>query len=98
MLGVVQVLVSHLKYCLYLIIIVLVHVLPLASLGFLTIEILKPGSHKHKHKDRINKKIKHDISFGTCEDKATRIFLIFSLVQLFAYAWTMILCLCLGRS
>ena len=41
--------------------------------------LLKPGSHeRHKHKNKMNTKTKHDFSSGTCEDKTTRIFLCFA--------------------
>ena len=39
---------------------------------------LKPDSHeRHRHKDKINSKTKHDICSGTYKDKTTRIFLCF---------------------
>ena len=39
---------------------------------------IKPGlPEQHKHKDKINRKTKRDISSETCEDKTARIFLDF---------------------
>ena len=49
--------------------------------SFIAVRLEKTQNHssyeRHKHKEKIDTKTRHDISFGTFKDKTTRIFLCF---------------------
>ena len=60
---------------------------------------INPGSHgRRKHKDKINTKTNKISPLELAKIKHQEFFFVSSFVRFLAYAWTMILCLCLRRS
>ena len=66
---------------------------PCILLWFIYLFLLKPGSHE-RHKDK-QRKQRMNSPLRLAKTKQREFFFVSAFVLLFAYAWTMILCLCL---